>query len=272
MHTRTKVKDGWALAVLTAALIGGLGMSAHAAPPDPEEREVMLVVDVGELAGRLGVALDEQLRGALREEGVAVVEDGVGSTIEVRVEMLDVELRSYAISVAVIVDEQREVVAEGVSCMACSEARVVEVALEQLGGAVTRLPAVEVEVVPEVAAEVVPEVVADRRDRWRLDLGPVGFAGAVSIMGGLATAGAGGLVFSLENKVEPDATYRFSADTVRSMGVPLVIAGGAAALLGVVAVVVDTQVLGPRRRRLAGVDVSVDVSPTRAGLWMKGRF
>lgn len=276
MHTRSKMKHGRYAALLAAALVAGSVTQVRAAPPpkgEAEAKQLLLVVDVGGLeellAQRLGSALDERLRDALREDGVAVVDDGVDTTIEVRVEMPNVELRTYLISVAAIVDERREVVADAVPCEACTEAQVVETALGQLDEAVARVPAPVVEVLPAV---VIEPVVVKRRD-WdrRLDLGPVGFAGAASIVGGVATVGAGVLVWTIRPG-EPKHVGESTLGNSRSVGLPLMIGGGTAVLLGVVAVVVDTQVLGPRRRRVAGVDVSVDVSPTSAGLWMTGSF
>ncbi|WP_219908053.1 hypothetical protein, partial [Enhygromyxa salina] len=174
----------WYPALLAAVLLIGAATRARAASPEATGRQVRLVVDVGALevvlAQRLSVALDEQLRDGLREEGVVVVDDAMESMIAVRVEMPNVELRDYVVTVEVIVNGESELVADAEPCDTCTETQVVELALAKLPDALTRVPDPVVVVPPPE-----PEVVVDQMGpRVRLDLGPVGFAGMGAIVGG----------------------------------------------------------------------------------------
>ncbi|KIG18240.1 hypothetical protein DB30_01349 [Enhygromyxa salina] len=254
-------------------LVLGVGTRARAAaPPEQLDKQVALVVDVGALevalGERLAGALDVQLREGLQQAGAVVVDDFLDAMIAVRIEMPNAELRLYAITVEVVVDGEREVVVDAEPCETCSEAQVVELAVGKLEAALGRVPAPEV--VPE--PEVVPVEPEEPRRRRGLDLGPLGIAGmSGAIVGAAASIGAGVLVLSLLPS-QGEVSSETIDWTYLRVGGPVVIVGGVGALLGVAAVVLDTQVLRARRKGRADVHVSADVSASHAGFWITGRF
>lgn len=267
MQTHQKLNRRWGAAFSIAALIGVVCPLAQAAPaPDVEQPVVRLVVDTGSLeeslAVRLHATLEEQLTKGLLDDGFAVVEDGAAAMIVAYVEMPDVALRKYMIGVDVIVDDKREVVAAAVECEACSERQVVEKAVGLMPVAAQRLSEREPPA-PAVEQAAAPVIVDDPR---RLKLGPIGLSGAVTVAGGVTLIAAGAVLARL-----PKTDVADIDPNPRVIGASVLVVGGVAAALGIVAVVVDVTVL-ERRRRARRLEVSADLSATRAGFSLSGRF
>jgi hypothetical protein len=113
---------------------------------------------------------------------------------------------------------------------------------------------------PPVIHQPTPPPTADHPRA--LKLGALGLTGVATLVGGVASAGAGALLMSL-----PSLSWDVNP---RNVGTVILIGGGVAAALGIAAVV-DTTIL-ERRRQQRRVHVGVDLSTTQAGLSMSGSF
>ncbi|PRQ02359.1 hypothetical protein ENSA5_23760 [Enhygromyxa salina] len=244
-----------------------------------EGTPVTLAVDVGILdvpvAGRIGRALSDQMPKVLRRKGLSIVTEDEVALLELRVDLPDPDLREYLISVKITMNEAQagESLADWRTCLACTELGVVDETLALVSSLVSRLPEPEPEskLAPPPILELEPEpspAPAQRGRRRGLKLGPLGLTSVAAIVGGLASAGAGGLLIDLGT--DDTSLYSHHGLDPRLVGMSLVGGGAGVAVLGAVCLVVDVEVLERRRQRR--FDLSIEVSPSSAGLWMTGSF
>jgi len=235
-------------------------------PPSPHGTPVELGIDTSELgeskARRLGDELDAALRESLNEAGFEVVHDGADARIEAIVVETNVEMSDYAISFAVVIDGEREVVHDQAECSTCTDSQVVARSVELLVDARGRVP---IDPPPPVVASSPVDLVegdCDTDDLPGVRLGPIAFSGVVTTAGGAATV-VGGIIVATFNPtlLTNDLTPQAVGAIVIGTGT-LIAAGGVATLL------IDMKVLEPRRR----IDVALDVSRSRAGISLFGRF
>jgi hypothetical protein len=246
------------------ALAGILGMSAPAAasrnPDAPPQIEVAIDTSTldPEMRVRLRHALDDELTAALREQGIEVVNRSAELRLEARVELVDLDLREYAISIELVLAGKREVLINALTCAPCSEALVIKQTVALLPAAARRIEAAtESPSAPADAPQSSPE--SGRR------LGPAGITGVATLSGGLGSVIAGAIL------VDNAPTTETSRQTGQAQGAALVGVGVAAALLGVTAVALDLSVWN-RQRRERRVNLHIDASSTSAAMWLTGRF
>ncbi|KIG18247.1 hypothetical protein DB30_01356 [Enhygromyxa salina] len=208
-----------------------------------------------DLGKRLGDALDDELAAALRQQGLEVVRRSGDARIEARVELLDYELREYAITLELVLHGEREVLIKGLVCAGCAEAMVIRQTLAVLPVAVQRI---ELQTRPESESRPQPASPARR-------LGALGITGIAGMSGGIGGVIAGSVL------VARSPTIETSKQSGQAQGAALVGVGVAAALLGVTALAFDLTVFD-RQRRERNVFIQVDATPTSAGVWLSGRF
>jgi hypothetical protein len=250
-----------ACAATLAALFSFNGISPVFAASAPRERrqEIEVSIDTSTLepasGERLEHALDDEVTALLREQGLEVVRRSAEGRLEARIEMVDAERREYAISLELVLEGRRETLINALACTACSEATVIKQTLALVPAAIRRIEAQQ----PAPAAESGPSAPPGRR------LGALGIAGIATLSGGMGSVIAGSIL------VEQSPTVETSRQVGQAQGAALVSVGVTAVLLGVTALAVDLTVLD-RRRRERRLDVSIDATPTSAGLWLSGRF
>lgn len=232
---------------------------ATAASPKPDAlAPIEVSIDTSTLepepGERLEQALDDEITAALREQGLEVVSRSEQTRLEARVEMLDVELREYAISLELVLEGKREVLIKALACAACSEALVIKQTLALLPAAVRRIEA-------QPVSGLDPEAPQPPGRR----LGAMGIAGIASLSGGIGGVIAGAVL------VQHSPKFSTSRQGGQAQGAALVSVGVTGVLLGVTALAIDLTVLN-RERRGRGVNVHIDASPTSAALWVTGSF
>jgi hypothetical protein len=248
-----------ALALLTAT------SQARAAVPTPEQRQLAFEVDASGIDGVPGERLDGELReltnAKLRESGFIVTEADSETTLRLRVEMVDAELREYVIGIDLFRGDDREVVVLDAQCLACTEEALLERTEELLTSSTAEIETLVHELEARADRASTPNQEPGHR------LGPVGYSAIGTISGGAITILAGAIVFG--TSPTGDSEFHISYDR-RKPGAALIGVGIAGAVLGVAGLITDITVFQPRNSRR--IDVALDASPNSAGVWVRGRF
>lgn len=271
-ESSSQINHAFGAPLLSLALLVGApvppppSLPAGAEPPAGEalaseanELAVDLAIDTSSLepgsAQRLQRALADEVEAALRVAKDELVEGGADARIELSLKMPDVETREYAIRLDVAHEDARATLVEDLRCPVCSEQQVVDQALALIPAALRWLEQRNTE------APLPPPLPPPEPKR----LGALGIVGVAALSGGVATLISGGALI----QEAPVAETTFNR--ARDQGTALIGVGGGALLVGVTTLLVDLTLMH-RLRRQRRLELGLELSPTRAGLQLSGKF